>query len=79
MSSATDINGDTMNSSLSVDSITIDLNETQVECQDGNGITIGSDDVCIVGKCYKEFHAFVRGSLGCTLYRTESNTRSDII
>ena len=54
MSSVTDVNGDTMNSSLSVDSITIDLNETQVECQDGNSIAVGSDSICIVGKCYKE-------------------------
>ena len=60
MLSATDLNGDTMNSSLSVDSITIDLNDTRVECVDGNAITVGSDDICVVGKCYKEFHAFVR-------------------
>ena len=44
------------NSSLSVVSITEDLNGTMVECADGNNITdiIGSDDICITGKfvCY---------------------------
>ena len=50
MSAATDVNGDINNSSLSVDSITIDLNETQVNCTNGVGVTVGSDSVCIVGK-----------------------------
>ena len=49
-SSQTDVNGDTNNSSLSVDSITVDLNETLVECHDLAGDLIGSNDICIVGK-----------------------------
>ena len=44
------------NSSLSVVSITEDLNGTMVECADATNITdiIGSDDICITGKfvCY---------------------------
>ena len=44
-SSQTDVNGDINNSSLSVDSITADLNGTLVECAD-----VGSYNICIVGK-----------------------------
>ena len=44
------------NSSLSVVSITEDLNGTMVECTDATNVTniIGSDDICITGKfvCY---------------------------
>ena len=50
LSSQTDVNGDTNNSSLSVDSITVDLNGTLVECHDFASDLIGSHDICIVGK-----------------------------
>ena len=50
MSNATDVNEDINSSSLRVDSITIDLNDTQVKCNDGNEVTIGSDEICIIGK-----------------------------
>ena len=49
-SSQTDVNGDINNSSLSVDSITVDLNGTLVECRDVNNDLIDSDNICIVGK-----------------------------
>ena len=49
-SSQTDVNGDIDNSSLSVDSITVDLNGTLVECADVDGNLIDSYDICIVGK-----------------------------
>ena len=49
-SSRTDVNGDINNSSLSVDSITVDLNGTLVECANADNNLIGSHDICIVGK-----------------------------
>ena len=49
-SSQTDVNGDINNSSLSVDSITVDLNGTLVECANVTNNLIGSQDICIVGK-----------------------------
>ena len=50
-SSQTDENGDTnTTSSLSVVSITNDLNGTSVTCSDGNLNLIGSSTICIVGK-----------------------------
>ena len=49
-SSQTDENGDTNNSSLSVVSITNDLNGTSVTCSDGNLNLIGSSTICLVGK-----------------------------
>ena len=49
-SSQTDENGDTNNSSLSVVSITNDLNGTSVTCSDGNLNIIGSSTICVVGK-----------------------------
>ena len=48
-SSQTDENGDTNNSSLSVVSITNDLNGTSVTCSDGNLNLIGNVAICIVG------------------------------
>ena len=50
MSNATDVNEDINSSFLRVASITIDLNDTQVRCNDGNDVIIGSDEICIVGK-----------------------------
>ena len=47
-SSQTDVNGDINNSSLSVDSITVDLNGTLVECRDFNNDLIDSDNICII-------------------------------
>ena len=49
-SSQTDENGDTNNSSLSVVSITNDLNGTSVTCSDGNLNLIGSSTICIIGR-----------------------------
>ena len=49
-SSPTDVNGDVDNSSLSVDSITVDLNGTLVECGNAANNLIGLHDICIVGK-----------------------------
>ena len=50
-SSRTESSDSTANSSLSVVSITEDLNGTMVECTDGNNITdiIGSKTICILG------------------------------
>ena len=49
-SSQTDENGDTNNSSLSVVSITNDLNGTSVTCSDGNYNLIGfNDTICVIG------------------------------
>ena len=48
--SQTDENGDTNNSSLSVVSITNDLNGTSVTCSDGNLNLIGSSTICIIGR-----------------------------
>ena len=48
-SSQTDENGDTNNSSLSVVSITNDLNGTSVTCYDGNLNLFGNITICIVG------------------------------
>ena len=48
-SSQTDENGDTNNSSLSVVSITNDLNGTSVTCYDGNLSLFGNITICIVG------------------------------
>ena len=61
MSNATDVNEDINSSFLRVASITIDLNDTQVKCNDGNDVTIGSDEICIVGKStiLIMIHAFV--------------------
>jgi hypothetical protein len=44
----TDVNVDPNNSSLSVDSITSDLNGTSVTCADGNDNPIGSRDICVI-------------------------------
>ena len=45
------------NSSLRVDSITEDLNETRVECVDGiSGDLIMAYDICIVGKFVQRRH-----------------------
>ena len=44
------MNGDINNSSLSVDSITVDLNGTLVECANATNNLIGSSNICIVGK-----------------------------
>ena len=49
-SSQTDENGDTNSSSLSVVSITNDLNATSVTCSDGNLNLIGSNTICVIGK-----------------------------
>ena len=49
-SSVTDVNGDPNNSSLSVDSVTSDLNGTSVRCSDGNSIIIGSRTICVTDK-----------------------------
>ena len=50
-SSRTDDNVPANSSSLSVDSITSDLNGTRVTCTDGgSGELIGSYNICIVGK-----------------------------
>ena len=49
-SSQTDVNGDINNSSLSVDSVTVDLNGTLVECANADNNLIGPHDICIVGK-----------------------------
>ena len=49
-SSQTDENGDTNNSSLSVVSITNDLNGTSVTCADGNDNPIGNVTICVIGK-----------------------------
>ena len=48
-SSQTDENGDTNSSSLSVVSITNDLNGTSVTCSDGNLNPIGFSSICVVG------------------------------
>ena len=41
--------GDSTTSFLSVDSITVDLNGTLVECTNAGGNLIGSDSIFIVG------------------------------
>ena len=48
-SGPTDVNGDSTTSFLSVDSITVDLNGTLVECTNAGGNLIGSDSIFIVG------------------------------
>ena len=40
---------DINNSSLSVDNIANDLTGTQVECANGDDVTIGSYNICITG------------------------------
>ena len=50
-SNHTEGSGNYKNSSLRVDSITEDLNETHVKCVDGINLDmIGAYDICIVGK-----------------------------
>ena len=49
-SSRTDMSQDINNSSLSVVSITNDLNETLVECADINNELVDSYNICIVGR-----------------------------
>ena len=49
-SSRTDMSQDINNSSLSVVSITNDLNETLVECADVNNELVDSYNICIVGR-----------------------------
>ena len=48
-SGPTDVNGDSTTSFLRVDSITVDLNGTLVECTNAGGSLIGSDNIFIVG------------------------------
>ena len=48
-SGPSDVNGDNITSFLSVDSITVDLNGTLVECTSVGGNLIGSDIIFIVG------------------------------
>ena len=49
ISSRTDENGDTNNSSLSVVSVDSGLNGTTVTCVDGNSAVIDSRDICVIG------------------------------
>ena len=49
-SGPTDINVDISSSFLIVDSITVDLNGTLVECDNAGGNLIGSGSICIVGE-----------------------------
>ena len=42
----------TFTSTLSVESISESLNGTRVECLDADASTVGSNDICIVGKSY---------------------------
>ena len=56
VSSPTDVNEDINNSSLSVDSITVDLNGTLVECGNATNDPIDSYNICIVGKIKHNHH-----------------------
>ena len=49
-SSQTDVDGDSNNSSLSVDSVDTSLNGVSVRCADGTGVIIGSRAICVIGK-----------------------------
>ena len=42
--------GDIFNSSLRVDSVTVELNETVVQCGTGPSSVVGSSSICIVGE-----------------------------
>ena len=54
-------NGDNYTSTLSVESISDDLNRTRVECED-TVMEIGKENICIIGKSYAHKHFL------CTLY-----------
>ena len=60
-SSFTNRNGDYYTSTLSVESISDDLNRTRVECED-TVMEVGKENICIIGKSYAHKHFL------CTLY-----------